>query len=190
MRHEVESSYCLIDIQQSIILILMMLLALIFTLITIQKQEEEETKSPGDIVVQLFWPNDKNVDLDLWVQAPGDRPVGYSNKSGTIFNLLRDDLGFSNDVSGVNEEVAYTRGQPNGEYRINVHSYRGINAWPVTAKIVLLHRDDIGNVLAFWSGEYVFKGENQEYTFVRFYVQNKKVLEEYNFIQIPLRVQR
>jgi xanthosine utilization system XapX-like protein len=26
------------------------------------------------------------------VQAPGDVPVGYSNKSGGVFNLLRDDL--------------------------------------------------------------------------------------------------
>jgi len=31
--------------------------------------------------------------VDLWVQAPGDVPVGYSNKSGGVLNLLRDDLG-------------------------------------------------------------------------------------------------
>ena len=57
-------------------------------------------------------------------QAPGDVPVGYSNKSGKIFNLLRDDLG-SQDITDYNYEVAYTRGTPGGEYVVNLHMYRG-----------------------------------------------------------------
>ena len=39
------------------------------------------------------WPPELDSDVDLWVQAPGDVPVGYSNKGGAVFNLLRDDLG-------------------------------------------------------------------------------------------------
>ena len=43
--------------------------------------------------------------FDLWVQAPGDVPVGYSNKSGGVFNLLRDDLGKAKDMTDGNSFV-------------------------------------------------------------------------------------
>ena len=64
-------------------------------------------------------------------------PVGYSNKSGQIFNLLRDDLGRAQDMTDYNYEVAYTRGTPGGEYVVNVHMYRGRSvSYPVAVKIV------------------------------------------------------
>lgn len=62
--------------------------------------------------------------MDLWVEAPGDVPVGYSNKGGRIFNLLRDDLGHRRDGTGLNYEMAFSRGTPAGEYTVNVHLYR------------------------------------------------------------------
>jgi hypothetical protein len=75
--------------------------------------------------------------VDLWVEAPGDKPIGYSNKSGAVFNLLRDDLGMAQDVTNNNYEVAYSRGLPAGEYVANVHMYRGIGVtYPVTVKLV------------------------------------------------------
>jgi hypothetical protein len=74
------------------------------------------------------------------VQAPGDRPVGYSNKSGQIFNLLRDDLGKAHDITDYNYEVAYTRG---GEYVVNLHMYRGRSvSYPVAVKIVASVKGD------------------------------------------------
>ncbi len=54
---------------------------------------------PGNIVVEVRWPDKIDADVDLWVQAPGDRPVGYSNRGGQVFNLLRDDLGHSGDLA-------------------------------------------------------------------------------------------
>src|SRR5690606_40575934 len=65
---------------------------------------------PGNIMVEAVWPEDLDVDVDLWVQAPGDTPVGYSNKSGRFFNLLRDDLGQVADATKLNYEVSYSRG--------------------------------------------------------------------------------
>jgi hypothetical protein len=82
------------------------------------------------------------------VAAPGDRPVGYSNKSGTVFNLLRDDLGKAQDITDYNYEVAYSRGMPAGEYVANVHMYRGIDvAYPVDVKLVATVKSD-ANVTA------------------------------------------
>jgi hypothetical protein len=95
----------------------------------------ENTQPPGNVIVEVRWPDDIDSDVDLWVEAPGDVPVGYSNKGGVIFNLLRDDLGRRADATGMNYEVSYSRGIPAGEYTVNVHLYRntaGIVPIPVT----------------------------------------------------------
>jgi hypothetical protein len=76
------------------------------------------------VIVEITWPHEWNTDVDLWVQAPGDVPVGYSNKGGVIFNLLRDDLGRRGDPTNINYEIAFSRGIPPGEYTVNVHLYR------------------------------------------------------------------
>lgn len=99
---------------------------------------EEGTKSPGNLTVELRWPDDINADVDLWVEAPGDVPVGYSNKGGQVFNLLRDDLGDTADLTGLNYEFTYSRGVPKGEYAVNVHLYRNPTAvYPIPATVVV-----------------------------------------------------
>jgi hypothetical protein len=96
------------------------------------------TPAPGNVIVELSWPNRIDADVDLWVQAPGDVPVGYSNKGGTIFNLLRDDLGRQADVTDINYEVTYSRGVPAGEYIVNVHLYRDMSGQlPLPATVVV-----------------------------------------------------
>jgi hypothetical protein len=96
---------------------------------------KENTQPPGNVIVEVRWPDELDADVDLWVEAPGDIPVGYSNKGGVIFNLLRDDLGKRADATGMNYEVSYSRGIPAGEYTVNIHLYRnttGILPIPVT----------------------------------------------------------
>lgn len=102
--------------------------------------ENDRTIPPGNLIVEIVWPPELNADVDLWVQAPGGRPVGYSNKGGTVFNLVRDDLGHLNDLSGINFEVAFSRGLPSGEYTINVHLYAAdvtLLPIPVEARVSL-----------------------------------------------------
>ena len=115
--------------------------------VTRKKQETEEHKAPGNVIVEIHWPSDMPVDVDLWVQAPNEPPVGFWNQSGHIFNLLRDDLGIEGDATNLNYEVSYSRGIPSGEYVVNVHMYgkpppnkgvrlmtasRSLNAWNAT----------------------------------------------------------
>jgi hypothetical protein len=89
-------------------------------------------QSPGNVIIEAHWPEKLDADVDLWVKAPGDRPVGYSNMSSRYFNLLRDDLG-----RDLNYEIAYSRGMPAGEYVANVHMYRGVGiTYPVTVNVV------------------------------------------------------
>ena len=84
----------------------------------------KDTAPPGNVMVEANWPPGMDSDVDLWVQAPGDMPVGYSNKGGAVFNLLRDDLGHQLDLSGLNYESSYSRGVVPGEYTVNLHLYR------------------------------------------------------------------
>ncbi len=99
---------------------------------------EAETNSPGNVIVELRWPDDLNSDVDLWVEAPGDKPVGYSNKGGVSFNLLRDDLGNLADATRMNYEVSYSRGVPSGEYTVNVHLYRNLSGAVVVPVTVVI----------------------------------------------------
>jgi hypothetical protein len=79
---------------------------------------------PGNLVAFITWP-EGNVDVDLWLDGPGEPvPVGYSNKGGVLWNLLRDDLGTIADVTSLNMETGFSRGIIPGEYRINVQCYR------------------------------------------------------------------
>ena len=98
--------------------------------------QTEDVSAPGNVVVEMRWPDEIDADVDLWVQAPGDGPVGYSNKGGSVFNLLRDDLGHINDPGRLNYEVAFSRGRPAGEYTVNVHLYTNKQqAYPVEAEV-------------------------------------------------------
>ena len=86
--------------------------------------DEAKSEPPGNIIVHITWPPG-NTDVDLWVDGPGEFvPVGYSNKSGVLWNLLRDDLGTVPDLTNINYENAYSRGIVPGDYTINVHCYR------------------------------------------------------------------
>lgn len=89
------------------------------------ESKDEESRRRGNIRVEVIWDQSRDIDVDLWCKAPGDMPVGYSNTGGRVFNLLRDDLGHTADFTGINYEVAFTRGLPAGEYIINLHYYRG-----------------------------------------------------------------
>jgi len=110
---------------------------LLLPFINPQAKQTDDGKSPGSVVIEVQWADGLDADVDLWVQAPGDVPVGYSNKGGAIFNLLRDDLGKISDVTDLNYEVSFSRGVPAGEYTVNLHMYRGLGVtYPIPVKVV------------------------------------------------------
>jgi hypothetical protein len=62
----------------------------------------DNVQAPGNVIIEAQWADKLDADVDLWVQAPGDMPVGYSNESGQSLNLLRDDLGRKQDITDYN----------------------------------------------------------------------------------------
>ena len=104
----------------------------------------KDVAPPGNVLVEVNWPPGMDADVDLWVQAPGDVPVGYSNKGGAVFNLLRDDLGQQLDLSGLNYESAYSRGIVPGEYTVNLHLYRNRAAvTPIPVTVLVSTKPDV-----------------------------------------------
>ena len=162
----------------------------------IDREEEETIDPPGNVIVNIFWEDGLNIDVDLWVLGPDDdRPVGYSNRAGGTFNLLRDDLGSTNDITRRNFENAYTRGLPKGEYIINVHMFAHKEAhkeWPVMVEVVVTvmeateGKSSINEVAV---AMIPLTKHGEEITAVRFKIdKNHKVIQEsINQVQQKLR---
>ena len=137
--------------------------------LTKAKREDREHFAPGNVIVEIHWPNEMPVDVDLWVQAPGDSPVGFYNPDGHFFNLLRDDLGSEGDASAQNYEVSYSRGLAAGEYTVNVHMYGALPAGMIVpVKVVVSVREKYEDLRQILETEVTLKRHNQEETAFRF----------------------
>jgi len=141
------------------------------------------TMSAGDLVVQITWTScdpEKTVDadVDLWVKAPGDGPVGYSRRTGLTFDLLHDHRGFHVEGDYSNTEFAVARNLPSGKYIINAVIFTSWdNQYPVCLKTILSQAPAAGK-----GNKEIFThlsrltAHNKEETIVVFYVdQNKSV---------------
>ena len=157
-----------------------------------KSSEAEGTQPPGNVIIEAQWGDKLDADVDLWAQAPGDVPVGYSNKSGGVFNLLRDDLGKAQDMTDYNYEVTYTRGAPAGEYVVNVHMYRGINvSYPIPVKLTVNVKHDAEKTATSLATTTVeLRKPNQELTALRFRLDaaGQLVPGSINSLFKPLRV--
>lgn len=105
----------------------------------VAKDNPDTLPPPGNIAVLMCWPAGA-LDVDLWLGAPGDKSVGYSRKSGTVWALLRDDMGIVNDISPINCESAFARATPAGEYVVNIHGYSLPETLPVHIEVSLSGR--------------------------------------------------
>ncbi len=112
------------DMYSNVTLILTAIIVIVLTQVNPKaKPTEDLAKPPGAIAISIAWPQGAT-DVDLWVTGPGEeKAVGYSNKAGVLFSLLRDDLGVTNDSGPLNLENAFARDMPAGEYTINIHGY-------------------------------------------------------------------
>ena len=140
-----------------------------------------DAPAPGNVVVEITWPEDMDADVDLWVQAPGDIPVGYSNKGGAVFNLLRDDLGKTMDLSSINHESAYTRGLRAGEYVVNAHVYRidAKNPPPFSVEAVISTKvvnEGVTRIVPILFTQAKVRHQSQELTLARFELTDKGTL--------------
>lgn len=140
-------------------------------------EESKGATAPGNVIVEANWAKDIDADVDLWVQGPGDVPVGYSNKGGAIFNLVRDDLGRSGDPNSMNYEVSYGRGHWPGEYVVNAMLYRSRDrALPVPVSVRVSLQGENGSVQQALQSNVELQAEGQETTVFRFKLDDQGAL--------------
>jgi hypothetical protein len=141
--------------------------------------EAQDHKAPGNVIVEMHWPSEQQVDVDLWVMGPDSTPVGFWNLGNQVFNLLRDDLGIEGDATNENYEVAYSRGIPAGEYVVNVHMYGPLpKGMVVPVNIVVSVRKDLEATKQILKTQINLKRRHQEETAYRFRLTSKGELIE------------
>ena len=134
---------------------------------------ESDHRPPGSIVVEMHWPNEMQVDVDLWVRAPDDSPVGFWNQGSRVFNLLRDDLGLEGDASNRNYEVTYSRGIRPGEYVVNAHMYGAVPpGQSVPVRVVVSVKRPHGSLRQILASEITLYQRHQEETAFRFHLDD------------------
>lgn len=160
----------------------------------IQEKESHQNIDPatqGNLIVTLEWPANVQSDVDLWIWNDIDKTsVGYSNLSGPLFNLIRDDLGSFLDLTNANTEMALSRGIPDGEYVINTHLFSLKSApLPLPIKISVSKKDNLAFAavpLFTVTGELMFEGH--EKTMAVFRIENGEyVADSFNTISRKIR---
>lgn len=149
--------------------------------------DDGETPAPGNLVIEARWADGLPADVDLWVQGPGDEPVGYSRKSGTLFDLLRDDLGAARDETDLNYEFAFSRGAPAGDYTVNLHLFNGRRVelpLPVTVTISIRNPDG-SRVTRIAKRRVVLERDGEELTVARFRLDGEARLESGSLHDLP-----
>jgi hypothetical protein len=109
-------------------------------LISAQKKptptDPQNDRTAGNISISIWWPQG-DTDIDLHMLDPNAEHIYFSRRAGKVLNLLRDDLGNTNDMTSQNFENAYGRGLAPGEYAINVQMYRNYAKFPVEVEAEL-----------------------------------------------------
>ncbi len=145
------------------------------------EKDDEETVAPGNLMAEIIWDNNLNDDLDLWIIGPGELgPVGYSNKSGLVWNLLRDDTGTTADLSNMNYENSYSRGLAEGWYRFNVHWYNspsGVSEIKVNM-VISIKKKPTETTKQLMSREVILTRDNKEVTVFYFYLDENFDIEK------------
>lgn len=154
------------DVFLNALLVFMALVVILLLLVNPPSQKSDVTP-PGNLIVTIVWP-EGDVDVDLWLIGPDEpRPIGYSNKSGKEWSLLRDDLGNKSDSMPLNLENAFSRAVKAGHYVFNLHLYRGIGPIPVTVEIRVANMDG-GQSRVLLTTKVNLAREGQEVTAVQF----------------------
>lgn len=166
------------DMYSNVTLILTLVVVIALTQVNPKAKPVDETaKPPGTMIVCANWVG--HSDIDLWAMAPGQpHATGYSAKNESVFDLLVDDLGTSNDP---HIECQFAKSLPDGLWIINVHGYAVVNA---SVKVHVIAR--MGTVKLIETD--VDLRQAQERTVVQFRLQGGQLVPgSSNGVFVPLR---
>jgi hypothetical protein len=151
-----------------------------------------------EFIINVQWPDNSSIDIDLWVQGPEGTIVSFKQKDGNYMVLERDDLGISNDFVMINGEPKIIRRNIEtlmintileGEYFINVHNYnhnkplKDGEDYPVPVEVTLIKMTPFSNIFTLKTT----LSFRQETTIASFLVNRNGVVNDIRTdVQIPL----
>ena len=101
-------------------------LFVLFILIAIQPHTKDtlQISMPGRLCAEIFWDNNRDIDLDLWGKSPIDaHATGYTNMHTRGLDLFKDVLGFQDNPEHINMEIMCANKIYPGEWDFNVQYY-------------------------------------------------------------------
>ena len=132
MKRVYHSHLSFLDLLFNTLLCFAALFLLSFLLINPSKTDNN-VKSKADFLITVTWPDERDNDVDVYVQDPQGTLVAFMRREEGLMHLDRDDLGKRNDIVQTpfgpiahpeNKEIVTLRGHIPGEYIVNVHMYR------------------------------------------------------------------
>lgn len=169
--------------------------AVCFIITSLQNISDNGEIQLGSICAEISWPNDRDVDIDLWGHSPGDgNVVGFSNMHGRNLNLYRDVLGFNMNPSHIMMEIECSNEIIPGEWTFNVHYYSNHESSPPDLSVpvqmtIRLRSAKSGVRNQTFTGKYVLSKEGEEKTMFDFVIGSDGNLIEssINSRQKPLK---
>ena len=117
------------------------MMVILFCLLAISqisaKKSDGDMHPKAEYLFMLTWPNDRNVDLDIWVRDPENNVIFYGSREAPNISLDRDSRGqitnrtYLKDgtvVDSGNKEIVSVRAVIPGDYLIAVSYYDGSDA--------------------------------------------------------------
>jgi len=162
--------------------VFLLMIAVLILLVNPPEEEKintEQISAQGQLIFEIAWETGLDVDVDIWVQPPGENYVSYLNKGTRSCNLLRDDVGHVEDEDSMwydpaNQEILVCRSPiADAEWVANVHYFQTEDEYgnerPLPVKVyyrVLLHTGISIDVKDM--GSFTLNKEGDEHTMVRF----------------------
>lgn len=141
----------------------------------------------AEYIITATWPDDRQDDIDLWVEDPDGNIVSYLVKDAGWLHLDRDDRGDLNDtievngqpiVHPVNQEIVTLRGIIAGEYTVNLYFYDDRAKQPVEVTVKL---ERVNPEFALrYVGQVTLTAQDEEKTALRFQLAADGELDEIN----------
>lgn len=169
-----------------LIALLVVFMAMAALAVVTATKAEQVGVTQGSLVIEMRWDRASDSDMDLWVEAPGDAPVGFSHMADTHCNLLRDDLGRALDTESRNEEMVVCRGTPAGEWIVDAMLYRSYDdVFPVHVTVTVM-RIDGGGLRTLLSRRVDLAREGEQVTVWRFSLGGKGAVVPGSVNDLPM----
>lgn len=144
MKHEAKYRQWIgfLDIIFNMLMAFAFLFVLSYQLINPPPKNDAKVDPKAEAMVVLTWPDWATEDIDLWMLLPEGGVIYFSQKTGNLINLERDDRGLWMDmvytdkgpvITPINKEVIVFRGLVPGTYTVSAHFYSRGEGYPKPA---------------------------------------------------------